>query len=104
MESELEQQIDELIQKFTKDLKTKILRVVYRHQNKLLKDQARDLKGGAAPSASRKGKSSGTVSSSTKGSSGGSGGSGGSGTSRGRTSKKDDKNHNDSDTDGYYSE
>ena len=101
MESELEQQIDELIQKVTKDLKTKILRVVYRHQNKLLKDQARDLKGGAVPSTSRKGKSSGTVSSSTKASSGGSGGSG---TSRGRTSKKDDKNHNDSDTDGYYSE
>jgi hypothetical protein len=44
MEHELEEQINDLIHKATKDLKTRILRVVVRHQNKLLKEQAKELK------------------------------------------------------------
>jgi hypothetical protein len=44
MDTELEKQIDELICKSNKDLKTRIMRLVTRHQNKLLKEQARELK------------------------------------------------------------
>tara|TARA_B110000908_G_C9895384_1_gene288615 strand:+ start:198 stop:500 length:303 start_codon:yes stop_codon:yes gene_type:complete len=100
MDRELDEQIDELIHKATKDLKTRIARVVVRHQNKLLKEQARELKswggtGGrmktAAPSD---GKSSGgrkskpTATTSRKSS----------------VSNKDSKYHSDSDSDGYYSD
>lgn len=44
MDRELEDQIDTLITKATKDLKTRILRVVTRYNNKVLKQQARELK------------------------------------------------------------
>ena len=44
MDRDLEEQINDLINKSNKDLKTRIVRIVVRHQNKLLKDQARDLK------------------------------------------------------------
>ena len=44
MDRELDQQIDDIISKTTKDLKTKIERVIVRHQNKLIKDHARELK------------------------------------------------------------
>ena len=90
MDRELEEQIDELIQKSTKDLKTRICRVVIRHQNKLLKDQARELKSGSGTAPSRRGlkgvKESSASSSKTK-----------------KADKKDDKYHSDSDSDGYYS-
>lgn len=90
MDRELEEQIDELIQKATKDLKTRICRVVIRHQNKLLKDQARELKSGSGTAPSRRGlkgvKESSASSSKTK-----------------KAVKKDDKYHSDSDSDGYYS-
>jgi hypothetical protein len=89
MDRELEEQIDELIQKATKDLKTRICRVVIRHQNKLLKDQARELKSGIGTAPSRRGlkgvKESSASSSNTK-----------------KAVKKDDK-YSDSDSDGYYS-
>ena len=89
MDSELEEQIDELIQKATKELKTRICRVVIRHQNKLLKDQARELKSGIGTAPSRRGlkgvKESSASSSNTK-----------------KAVKKDDK-YSDSDSDGYYS-
>ena len=89
MDRELEEQIDELIQKATKDLKTRICRVVIRHQNKLLKDQARELKSGIGTAHSHrglKGVKSSASSSKTK-----------------KAVKKDDKYHSDSDSDGYYS-
>ena len=93
MDHELEQQIDELINKVTKDLKTKILRTVVRHQNKLLKDQARELKTGVSTQSARKVKTDGVSSNKNQLSS-----------SKGKSTKKDNKYHNDSDTDGYYSE
>jgi hypothetical protein len=90
MDRELEEQIDELIQKATKDLKTRICRVVIRHQNKLLKDQARELKSGSGTVPSRRGrrgvKEFSDSSSKTK-----------------KAVKKDDKYYSDSDSDGYYS-
>ena len=92
MDRELEQQIDEIINKATKDLKSRIARIVIRHQNKLLKDQARELKSGVSSLSTRKGKS--EASSSNKNT-----------TSKvDKSLKKDGKYHNDSDTDGYYSE
>lgn len=88
MDRELEEQIDELIQKATKELKTRICRVVIRHQNKLLKEQAREFKsiGGAVPS--RRGRKDVKESSSSK---------------TKKVDKKDDKYYSDSDSDGYYS-
>ena len=53
MDRDLDEQIDELINKATKDLKTKISRVVVKHQSKLLKDQARELKGGGGGTSVR---------------------------------------------------
>jgi hypothetical protein len=43
---ELEEQIEELITKATRDLKVRVLRVVAKHTTKLLKEQAREIKGG----------------------------------------------------------
>ena len=82
MDRELEDQIEDLIIKATKDLKTRISRIVVRHQTKLLKEQARGLK--SASVAPRK--TSTATSSSVK------------------TSKKDSKYHSDSgsDSDDYY--
>ena len=92
MDRELEQQIDEIINKSSKDLKSRISRIVVRHQTKLLKDQARELKSGVSALSTRKGKS--ESSSSNKNT-----------TSKvDKSTKKDDKYRNDSDTDGYYSE
>jgi hypothetical protein len=85
MDRELEEQIDELIHKATKDLKTRICRVVIRHQNKLLKVQAREFKSKGAPPSLRFSKTL-KESSNTK-----------------NSAKKDDKYHSDSDSDGYYS-
>lgn len=51
MDRELEQQIDELIQKSTKDLKARICRAVTKSFNKALKDQAKELKNGAGASS-----------------------------------------------------
>jgi hypothetical protein len=90
MDRELEEQIDELINKATKDLKSRICRVVIRNQNKLLKDQAREFKtsGGGPPPPRRKAfvQKESTSSSKPK-----------------KDAKKDDKYHSDSDSDGYYS-
>ena len=46
---DIEEQIDELITKTTRDLRVKILRLVAKHTTKLLKDQARELRGGGRP-------------------------------------------------------
>ena len=44
MDNELDGQINDIINKSTKDLKLKITRVVNKHQTKLLKEHARQLK------------------------------------------------------------
>ena len=93
MDRELEEQIDELIHKSTKDLKTRIIRIVVRHQNKLLKEQAREFKS-AGSSAHRKDSVSSAhhkdvVSSGGKGKA---------------SSKKESKYHSHSDSDSYYSD
>lgn len=44
MDRELEEQIEDLINKSNKDLKTRIMRIVMRHHNKILKEQVRELK------------------------------------------------------------
>ena len=44
MDHELEEQINELVSKITKDLQVKIIRLVGKFQNKKLKEQARSLK------------------------------------------------------------
>jgi len=85
MDRELEEQIDSIIQKATKDLKTRIVRIAIRHQNKLLKNQAREFK---TPSAPRRSTQPPVRQITQK-------------TSR---KSKDSKYHSDSDTDGYYSE
>ena len=46
MDREIEEQIDELIQKTTKDLKSKILKIFLKNQTKLIKEHAKDLKSG----------------------------------------------------------
>lgn len=106
MDRELEDQINDLINKSNKDLKTRIVRIVVRYQNKLLKEQARELKTSASnggknssplPDRRSIGRTTGRNSSppleqkSTCRSSGR------------RSSKKDDK-YSDSDSDGYYSD
>lgn len=95
MDRELEEQIDDLIHKATKDLKTRIGRVVSRHQSKLLKDQARELKSGGGATTSRK--------STTTASTSGRGKTVVSSNSKPSKTKKDSKYHSDSDSDGYYS-
>ena len=52
MDNELEQQIDELIQKTAKDLKVKICRIVSKQQTKIVKDHARQLKSRKVPTSS----------------------------------------------------
>lgn len=99
MDRELEQQIDELINKVTKDLKTKILRTVVKHQNKLLKDQARELKTGVSAQSAQSAQSARKVKTDSVSSNKNQLSS-----SKGKSTKKDNKYHNDSDTDGYYSE
>ena len=102
MDRELEEQIDELIHKSTKDLKTRIIRIVVRHQNKLLKEQAREFKS-AGSSAHRKD----SVSSAHRKDSVSSAhhkdvvSSGGKGKA---SSKKESKYHSHSDSDSYYSD
>ena len=56
MDRDLEDRIDILVQKATKDLKTRIVREVTRSMNKALKEQARGLKssGGATSKTVRK--------------------------------------------------
>jgi len=57
MDRELEEQIDEVIQKTVKELKARITRVVGKNINRLLKDQAKDLKSsssGSRPSTSKR--------------------------------------------------
>lgn len=44
MDRDLEEQIDEIIQKTTREFKSKIVKIIIKNQNKLLKDQARELK------------------------------------------------------------
>lgn len=95
MDRELEEQIDDLIHKSTKDLKSRICRLVSKHETKLLKQQARDLKSGPAPVTKKQ-----TVPPSRKSDRGDRV------TDKGVSSrpvKKDDKYHSDSDSDGYYS-
>jgi hypothetical protein len=93
MDRELEEQIDELIHKATKDLKTRIIRIVVRNQNKLLKEQAREFKS-TGSSAHRKD----AVSSSHRKDVVSSGGKGKA------SSKKESKYHSHSDSDSYYSD
>ena len=59
MDSDLENQIDELIYKSTKDLKTRICRVVNKHLTKSLKAQAKELR---AEKTQRRGRQSSTSS------------------------------------------
>jgi hypothetical protein len=97
MDRELEEQIDDLINKSIKDLKTRILRIVVRNQNKLLKDQARELKNGTSTgtsvASSRKpAEPSNTRKSNQKV------------TSSRKSSTKKDSKYSDSDSDGYYSD
>lgn len=84
MDRELEDQIDDIINKVTKDLKTRIARIVVRHQTKLLKEKAREFKTSTSVAPR---KTSTTISSS----------------GRGKTSKKDSK-YSDSESDAYYSD
>lgn len=86
MDRELEEQIDELIKKATKDLTTRISRVVIRHQNKLLKEKARDIKNGVDNRRCRKEPVTKVYSTKEK-----------------KHDRKDGKYHSDSDSDGYYS-
>jgi hypothetical protein len=95
MERELEEQIDDIIQKANKDLKSRIVRIVSRHQSKLLKEQARELKSGGGATTSRKF----TTTSSTSGR----GKPVVSSTAKSSKTKKDSKYHSDSDSEGYYS-
>lgn len=97
MDQELEDQIDEILHKATKDIKAKISRVVSKHQNKLLKDQAKELKSGVAPSTRKvaAAPSSGTSRKSSKVAP--------APTASKKSSKKDYK-YSDSDSDGYYSD
>ena len=44
MDRELEEQIDEVVNKTIKDLKLKISKLVVKNQNKILKEQAKELK------------------------------------------------------------
>ena len=91
MDRELEQHIDELITKATKDLKTRICRVAIRHQNKLLKEQARDLKACSSTASRGRTGTSGRTGTTSKASS--------SNVENTYTSSK-----NDSDSDRYYSD
>lgn len=88
MDRELEEQIDELIQKSTKDLKTRIVRVVTRSINKALKDHSRELKTVGGGSTTHK---TGHKAVAAKA------------TSR-RSSKKEERYKSDNDSDGYYSD
>lgn len=98
MDRDLEEQIDDLIHKSTKDLKSRICRLVSRHETKLLKQQARDLKsGGPAPAPAAKKQTAPPSRKADRGERV---------TDKGASSrpvKKDDKYHSDSDSDGYYS-
>ena len=90
MDRELEEQIDDIIHKATKDLKTRIARIVVRHQTKLLKEQARELKSGASTNTRKTNTSSdnGRKQQSKVSS---------------RNNSKKDSKYSDSDSDGYYS-
>jgi hypothetical protein len=100
MDRELEEQIEDIITKATKDLKTRILRVVIRNQTKLLKDQAREFKSGtvstARPRVVETTRSTGGRKSTEPKES--------SSSKNKKVAKKDDKYHSDSDSDGYYSD
>ena len=50
-DNELEDQLDEVIQKTIKDLKTRISRIVTKHVNRLLKNQSREFKESVAKKA-----------------------------------------------------
>ena len=90
MDRELEEQIDDLIHKATKDLKTRIVRIVVRNQNKRLKEQARELKNGGATSRKEvRAPSRAAPSRPAKKSS---------------SSSSNSRYHSDSDSDNYYSE
>jgi hypothetical protein len=99
MDLELEEQIDELITKSVKDLKTKICRVVLRNQNKLLKDQARDFKNNKGSLTTRASIRKPTLESNDSGRR--------KTTEHRKSSKKEEKYHSDSnsnsDSEGYYS-
>jgi hypothetical protein len=56
MDRELEEQIDEIVSKSIKDLKTKIYRIVIKHQTKVNKDKARELKSESITARSRSNK------------------------------------------------
>ena len=87
MDRELEEQIDDLIHKATKDLKIRILRIVTRGMNKALKDKSRGLKTTGVEITNRK--TGRKVENKT--------------ISR-RTSKKEERYKSDNDSDGYYSD
>lgn len=97
MDRELEEQIEDLIQKATKDLKTRIVRVVSRHQTKLLREQARELKTGGGSTTTRKSTSAAPPSTGGRGKTAPV-------ASKSSKSKKETKYHSDSDSDGYYSD
>lgn len=54
MDPELEEQIDEIVQKAMRDLKTKILKVVVKNQTKLAKEHAKELKNNSSTSKQTK--------------------------------------------------
>ena len=94
MDREIEEQIDDLIYKSTKDLKARIMRAVIKHQNKLLKEQARELKSSGSGTRKAPTEQTSSVSGRRK--------SNQTVTSK-KSSRKDSKYHSDSDSDGYYS-
>jgi hypothetical protein len=121
MDRELEEQIDELINKSTKDLKSKIIRLVVRQQNKLLKEQARELKSNGIFTAPHRNEHTSKIVTATTSSSKGNSSKGNSSkgnsskgnSSKGNSSKENSSkgnsskvksNNTESDSDGYYSD
>lgn len=90
MDRDLEDKIDTLIQKATTELKTRIVREVTRSMNRVLKEQARELKSGGDGTATKRGRKV-TASSSDK-------------TSSKSTKSGKSKDMHGSDSDDYYSE
>ena len=83
MNSELEEQLDTLIQKTNKDFLARISRIVTRHLNKALKEQARELKSNNGPTTTRRGKKH---------------------VEKASSNRQSRSKYSDSDSDGYYSD
>jgi hypothetical protein len=97
MDRELEEQIDDIIHKATKDLKTRVVRVITRHITKTLKEQAREFRTGCDVKNTSK------VSSDKVRITSSSGGTKNTSSLKNKKSTKNTKYYSDSDSD-YYSE